>query len=197
MTPMFFLLPFLSCLPCFSFSTAPPLFSFFLSMPFVVPAWVTITSLPTGPREPYGQCQQPHESRRQPHGLRHDHQQPRPQLPAVCWAAAAVLGQGWPRTAIHPAGHVRPAQLPRQRGLRGQVSRAGRGSRLQKWWAALPFPHPGRRVRFKSQHRASRPVPCGQALALTSCSVITSFKGTVIPRPWSPCSRALQHWVVF
>uniref|UniRef100_A0A8C0KRK8 Zinc finger MIZ-type containing 1 n=1 Tax=Canis lupus dingo TaxID=286419 RepID=A0A8C0KRK8_CANLU len=77
-----------------------------------------------GPREPYGQCQQPHESRRQPHGIGHDHQQPRPQLPPVCRAAAAVLGQGRARSALHPAGHVRPAQLPRQRGLRGQPAAA-------------------------------------------------------------------------
>ncbi|XP_008561761.1 PREDICTED: zinc finger MIZ domain-containing protein 1, partial [Galeopterus variegatus] len=76
------------------------------------------------PREPYGQCQQPHEPRRQPHGLGHDHQQPRPQLPAVRWAAAAVLGQGRPRSALHPAEYVRPAQLPRQRGLRGQPAAA-------------------------------------------------------------------------
>uniref|UniRef100_A0A2K6DPU7 Zinc finger MIZ-type containing 1 n=1 Tax=Macaca nemestrina TaxID=9545 RepID=A0A2K6DPU7_MACNE len=76
-----------------------------------------------GPWEPYGQCQQPHESRRQPHGVGHDHQQPRPQLPAVCGAAAAVLSQGWPRSALHPAEHVWPAQLPRQWGLWGQVSR--------------------------------------------------------------------------
>uniref|UniRef100_A0A8C9A4H6 Zinc finger MIZ-type containing 1 n=1 Tax=Prolemur simus TaxID=1328070 RepID=A0A8C9A4H6_PROSS len=75
-------------------------------------------------REPYGQCQQPHESRRQPHGVGHDHQQPRPQLPTVCWAAAAVLGQGRPRPALHPAEHVRPAQLPRQRGLRSQPAAA-------------------------------------------------------------------------
>uniref|UniRef100_A0A8C9EGG2 Zinc finger MIZ-type containing 1 n=1 Tax=Phocoena sinus TaxID=42100 RepID=A0A8C9EGG2_PHOSS len=81
-------------------------------------------SLPTGPREPYGQRQQPHESRRQPHGVGHDHQQPRPQLPTVCWAAAAILGQGRPRSALHPAEHVRPAQLPWQRGLRGQPAAA-------------------------------------------------------------------------
>uniref|UniRef100_A0A2I3H6E3 Zinc finger MIZ-type containing 1 n=1 Tax=Nomascus leucogenys TaxID=61853 RepID=A0A2I3H6E3_NOMLE len=78
----------------------------------------------TGPWEPYGQCQQPHESRRQPHGVGHDHQQPRPQLPAVCGAAAAVLSQGWPCSALHPAEHVWPAQLPRQRGLWGQVTAA-------------------------------------------------------------------------
>uniref|UniRef100_A0A452SX13 Zinc finger MIZ-type containing 1 n=1 Tax=Ursus americanus TaxID=9643 RepID=A0A452SX13_URSAM len=76
------------------------------------------------PREPYGQCQQPHESRRQPHGVGHDHQQPRPQFPPVCRAAAAVLGQGRARSALHPAEHVRAAQLPRQRGLRGQPAAA-------------------------------------------------------------------------
>uniref|UniRef100_A0A2K5IWG2 SP-RING-type domain-containing protein n=1 Tax=Colobus angolensis palliatus TaxID=336983 RepID=A0A2K5IWG2_COLAP len=68
----------------------------------------------TSPWEPYGQCQQPHESRRQSHGVGHDHQQPRPQLSAVCGAAAAVLSQGWPRSALHPAEHVWPTQLPRQ-----------------------------------------------------------------------------------
>uniref|UniRef100_G1TV46 Zinc finger MIZ-type containing 1 n=1 Tax=Oryctolagus cuniculus TaxID=9986 RepID=G1TV46_RABIT len=82
------------------------------------------TLRPGGPREPHGQCQQPHESRRQPHGVGHDHQQPRPQLPSVRWAAAAVLSQGRPRAALHPAGHVRPAQLPRQRGFRGQPAAA-------------------------------------------------------------------------
>lgn len=138
--PSIFLLLFLFCPPSISLFLHPcPHFSFFLSMPPGVPTWLTI-SVPTGPWEPYGQCQQPHESRRQPHGVRHDHQQPRPQLPTVCWAAAAVLSQGWPCSALHPAGNVWPAQLPWQRGLRGQVSRLSGGNSLEKWYVSHALP---------------------------------------------------------
>lgn len=68
-----------------------------------------------------GKCQQPYEPSREPHGFWDDHQQPRNQFPSVCGAAAAVLGQGRLHSALHTAGHVRAAQLPRERRLRRQV----------------------------------------------------------------------------
>uniref|UniRef100_A0A8C9RSN4 Zinc finger, MIZ-type containing 1a n=1 Tax=Scleropages formosus TaxID=113540 RepID=A0A8C9RSN4_SCLFO len=85
---------------------------------------LTAGPLEPGTGQPDGQCQQSHESWRQPHGVGHVREQPWHQLPPVPGPAAAVLRQGKLQPALHATGHVRAAQLPRGRRFRRKPAAA-------------------------------------------------------------------------